>query len=395
MVTNLWVSNHPRSFWRCPAEPPEELWQAAIERALPSLGFGQSPGDIATALALAIGEGRFGPRHWKLGAGLQLYYLLKPALPRVITRTIRSASGRSKSRKPIENWPIDPRYPSFQLEVLRQVLLLTGTNSIRYTSLWPDGTRFAFVLTHDVETGGGQAFVREVAALEEALGFRSSFNFVLERYPLDLELIGELRQRGFEVGCHGLKHDGLMFRSRKEFLSRAAILNTRMRELGIVGFRSPLTHRNPEWMQALDIEYDGSFFDTDPFEPIPGGAMTIWPYFIGRFVELPYTLVQDHTLISVLGASTPQCWLQKVNFIEQNRGLALLISHPDYLRDKTTWNCYAQFLSSMAGRDGFWWALPREAARWWKRRAGREPGTTADARHYSVAHLDHERLVLS
>ena len=31
-------------------------------------------------------------------------------------------------------------------------------------------------------------------------------------------------------------------------------------------------------MQALEIEYDLSFFDTDPCEPIPGGTMSIWPF---------------------------------------------------------------------------------------------------------------------
>ena len=45
-------------------------------------------------------------------------------------------------------------------------------------------------------------------------------------------------------------------------------------------------------MRHLEIEYDLSFFDTDPFEPIPGGTMSIWPFFIGHFVELPYTLAR-------------------------------------------------------------------------------------------------------
>ena len=82
-------------------------------------------------------------------------------------------------------------------------------------------------------------------------------------------------------------------------------------EFGAVGFRAPLTIRNPEWMQALNIEYDLSFFDTDPFEPIPGGTMSIWPFFTGHFVELPYTLVQDYTLVSVLGEDYPKNMVRK------------------------------------------------------------------------------------
>jgi hypothetical protein len=141
-----------------------------------------------------------------------------------------------------------------------------------------------------------------------------------------------------------------------------------MKDFGAVGFRSPLTHRNPEWMQALDVEYDLSFFDTDPFEPIPGGTMSIWPFFLGCFVELPYTLMQDYTLTAVLGESTPRLWLEKLNFIEENYGMALLNSHPDYLMFQNTWNVYYQFLLAMKEREGYWHALPSQVANWWKNR---------------------------
>ena len=75
-----------------------------------------------------------------------------------------------------------------------------------------------------------------------------------------------------------------------------------------------------------------------PYEPIPGGTMSLWPFFIGHFVELPYTLVQDYTLTSVLGETTPKIWLEKIDFIEKYHGMALSNSHPDYLSQKTNWD---------------------------------------------------------
>jgi hypothetical protein len=45
---------------------------------------------------------------------------------------------------------------------------------------WPEGKKFAFVLTHDVENCAGLANYRSLAHLEIELGFRSSFNFVPE-----------------------------------------------------------------------------------------------------------------------------------------------------------------------------------------------------------------------
>ena len=39
----------------------------------------------------------------------------------------------------------------------------------------------------------------------------------------------------------------------------------------------PSMHHNLEWIKDLDIEYDASTFDTDPFEPQADGVGTIFP----------------------------------------------------------------------------------------------------------------------
>jgi peptidoglycan/xylan/chitin deacetylase (PgdA/CDA1 family) len=260
----------------------------------------------------------------------------------------------------------------FQWEVVTSLLGQRSEDAFPFIHFWPDGHRFALVLTHDVETAEGQEHVRRVADEEEDLGFRSSFNIVPELYRVDHALLGELRSRGFEIGIHGLKHDGKLFRSRRGFTERARAINRHLQELGAVGYRSPLTHRQPEWMQALDIGYDSSFFDTDPYEPIGGGAMSIWPFFLGRFVELPYTLAQDSTLVGLLKEKTPRMWLEKVRFVEEFCGMALVNTHPDYLRSKTTAAVYREFLEVLKDRGGYWRALPREVAWWWRGRAAAE-----------------------
>lgn len=98
--------------------------------------------------------------------------------------------------------------------------------------------------------------------------------------------------------------------------------------------------------------------------------MSLWPFQLGRFLELPYTLVQDYTLTDVLGETTPRIWLDKVEFIADHSGMALLNTHPDYLRSPVTWRVYEEFLGAMQARTGYWHALPREVARWWRARAG-------------------------
>jgi peptidoglycan/xylan/chitin deacetylase (PgdA/CDA1 family) len=365
---NPWRENTPRNFWLCQPDPPQEAWLQAYQEAFPSLGLCHQVDNMDMAASFTLGEGQFGSEHWKLSPMKQLYYELKPLLPRSLRYLLRQLYSRLPRSNFLLHWPIEERYVHFQWEVLQQLLMVLGQTSLSFRYFWPGGNHWALVLTHDIETGSGQAYVRTVADLEERLGFRSSFNFVPERYDIDYQLMGELRERGFEIGVHGLKHDGKLFSSRNRFIERAKRINHYLQGFGAVGFRSPLTLRNPEWMQALEVEYDLSFFDTDPYEPIPGGVMSIWPFTIGNFIELPYTLPQDCTLFRVFDESTPHLWLKKLDFIENYHGMALLITHPDYLREPRVWNIYVAFLKALKERVNYWHALPCEVARWWRRR---------------------------
>jgi hypothetical protein len=350
-------------------KPTEAQWADSTQAATAVLPEGARGEDTDSILDKTLGEGQFGPDHWDLSFARKTYYRLKPVLPRPLTARLRRLQSSAAATASPLGWPIEPRYAQFLWRVAGGLLATTKRPAVPFIHFWPDGHRFAFVLTHDVESDMGQEHVRRLADLETEYGFRSSFNFVAERYRLDRALIDSLQARGFEVGVHGLKHDGMLFSSHAEFMRRAARINVHLKDLDAVGFRAPLTHRQPEWMQALNIEYDLSFFDTDPYEPIPGGTMSIWPFEIGRFTELPYTLVQDYTLTAVLKETTPRIWLEKVDFIERFSGLALLNSHPDYLLEPANWHLYEQFLQGMRQRDGsYWHALPKEVARWWRAR---------------------------
>jgi hypothetical protein len=365
----LYSANTPSAFWRLVDEPSASEWAAAIEHAARYLPLAaRAAGDDAEAIAaMTLGEGQFGPKHWDIPSSLRAYYAIKPLLPRSSTRVLRRL--RSGDRHSTLGWPVEERYVRFQREVTHEVMRRRGMTSLPFIHFWPQRHRYAFVLTHDVETAAGHDRVLWLADLDAKHGFRSSFNFVPERYEVDRGLLDELRARGFEVGVHGLRHDGKLFSSFSEFMRRVQHINRYLEEFGAVGFRAPLTHRNPAWMQALEIDYDLSFFDTDPHEPIPGGTMSLWPFMIGRFVELPYTLVQDYTLTGVLKETTPRIWLEKVAFIREHCGMALLNAHPDYLVSRATSKVYEDFLAAMRDRADFWHALPRDVAHWWRARA--------------------------
>lgn len=366
----LYTANTPAAFWRLRIAPAPADWAAAIDAAARQLpdSAREAGHDSESLMHYTLGEGQFGPNHWRLSPPKSLYYALKPWLPRALTRSLRRLHRGSARDSLALDWPIETRFAAFQWETVGELLRRTGQTAFRFIDFWPEGRPYALVLTHDVETADGQAYVRAVADLDASYGFRSSFNFVPERYRVDRRLIDELRGRGFEIGVHGLNHDGTLFRSYPEFIRRAERINGYLKEFGAVGFRAPLMHRHPRWMQALEIEYDLSFFDTDPYEPIPGGTMSLWPFVMGRFVELPYTLVQDYTLTAVLQETTPRLWLQKVDVLRAYSGMALLNSHPDYLRNPRTLAVYEAFLRAMRSRADYWHALPHEVARWWRAR---------------------------
>lgn len=205
------------------------------------------------------------------------------------------------------------------------------------------------MLTHDVERQKGVDNCRRLMELESEMGFKSTFNFVPQgSYRTPPELRQELVSRGFEVGVHDLAHDGRLFQSRKDFGKKAAQINRYLKDWNAFGFRSGFMLRNLNWLHELDIRYDMSTFDTDPFEPQPEGFHTIFPFWVDRveslngatpgengakrgYVELPYTLPQDSTLFILLREKTPQIWLRKLDWIAQHGGMVLVNIHPDYI----------------------------------------------------------------
>lgn len=291
------------------------------------------------------------------------YYTLKPWLPRRFRYVLRRADARRKLARAGAGWPILPG---------------CETPPAHWPG-WPEGKQFAFVLTHDVEGQIGLDRCRQLMDLEARNGFRSSFNFIPEgEYRVDRAFRDEMAQRGFEVGVHDLHHDGSLFSSYEQFKLQAPRINNYLKEWGAVGFRAGFMFHNLEWQQQLNVRYDLSTFDSDPFEPQPDGTGTIFPFWVSRadgaggYMELPYTLVQDSTLFLFLQEKSPSVWKQKVDWVAKHGGMVLLNLHPDYVRfnhpDGTVFEFPAAYYEELltyvrtqyAGK--YWHALPREVA---------------------------------
>jgi hypothetical protein len=235
-------------------------------------------------------------------------------------------------------------------------------------------------MTHDVEGKRGLDRCRQLVNLELSKGIRSSFGFVPEgEYLVPPNIRSYLTDKGFDVLVHDLHHDGKLYDSERNFLKKALRINGYLQDWQASGFRSGLMHHNLEWLKVLNIAYDSSTFDCDPFEPQSDGVETIFPFWVSRndgtgFVEFPYTLVQDFSLFVILQEANIDIWKRKLDWIAEHGGMALLNTHPDYMnfdegirlpyRYPATF--YAEFIDYVKSRyaNKYWHATLREVAQY-------------------------------
>jgi hypothetical protein len=294
------------------------------------------------------------------------YYAVRPLLPQRVQIALRRMFARVQARTRFPRWPVEPALHDLCSFVLTCVAD-AARQPVPYLEPWPAGHKWALVLTHDVETATGRDAIERLRAVEEALDYRSSWNLVPERYEVDDALVAHLQATGNEVGVHGLRHDGRDLESLRMLLRRLPEMRRWAERWGAVGFRSPATHRRWEWMPMLGFDYDTSYPDTDPYEPMPGGCCSWLPFFNDGQVELPITLPQDHTLLTILQRDG-RLWHEKADYLRRRGGMALLIVHPDYMVDDEPLRIYERFLEGYRDDDTAWRALPHEVSDWWRRR---------------------------
>jgi hypothetical protein len=299
-------------------------------------------------------------------AAMRTYYRLRPVMPRSLQIALRRRFAVIQARTSFPRWPIEPAAHDL-LDLILALLEEVAGEPVPWIAPWPEPYRWTLVLTHDVEQQSGCDNVPLLCGLEEARGYRSAWNFVPRRYDTPDATVRDLWDRGFEVGVHGLYHDGRDLESRELLLERLPAMREAAQRWSATGFRSPATHRDWELMPLLGFDHDSSYLDTDPFEPQGGGSCTWWPFPIGDLIELPITLLMDHTLFVILRRDE-SVWADKARFLRERGGMALLITHPDYMLEQERLDVYDRFLATFEHDETMWRALPSEVAAWWRRR---------------------------
>jgi peptidoglycan/xylan/chitin deacetylase (PgdA/CDA1 family) len=212
---------------------------------------------------------------------------------------------------------------------------------------------FGVIMTHDVDTREGYEYgLSKFVEMERAEDMVSTFNLVPNslEYELDLDLVASLVRDGFDIGMHGLHHDGkFAFLSEEEQRNRILEAARRAKELGLstLGYRAPWLHRTRRMVQYLTdagFEWDSSFPDTDDstIGYASTGCRTVFPFYPlyreeanwkrSPVVEIPVSMPQDWTLLYYYKLSEEQAlkvWKKKMEYIKSHGGLATFILHPD------------------------------------------------------------------
>jgi hypothetical protein len=318
---------------------------------------------------LMPGRERFATQEWIFKA----YYSVRSLLPVRIRRHLQRAYFSDWQSRPFPAWPVDFTVDTLHEELLRLSMRAAGIQRVPFIWFWPYGSPSCLIMTHDVETRAGRDFTSQLMDLDESYGIKASFQVIPEkRYGVSKEYVQEIRKRGFEFNIHDLNHDGKLYQKREEFLRRAKRINEYGIQYHAKGFRAGSMHRMLDWYDAYQFSYDMSLTNVAHLEPKRGGCCTVFPFFIGRIVELPLTTSQDFSIFHILNDYSIELWKRQLDLIRHRNGLMTFLTHPDYVisrRARRVYESLLGYLREMIDREKIWAALPGEVDQWWRTRS--------------------------
>jgi hypothetical protein len=301
------------------------------------------------------------------------YYFVRPILPVSVRKHVQRIRLVGWNHLTFPKWPVDRTVDSLFEQLMILLLRAQRLEKIPFIWFWPNGAPSCAIMTHDVETACGLNFCPSLMDIDDNYGIKASFQIVPEdRYPVDFQLLDEMRRRGFEVNIHDLNHDGRLFADHQEFLNRVKKINAYGEKFVAKGFRAAVLYRNQRWFDALEFSYDMSVPNVGHLDPQRGGCCTVMPYFVGNVLELPVTTIQEYSLFHILNDYSIDLWKEQIELIMQKNGLISFIIHPDYVtqeREKSAFESLLAHLSKLRTDRGIWIPTPGEVNRWWRERA--------------------------
>ena len=268
------------------------------------------------------------------------YYHIPAGARNLMLRAYKGLDGVRGREFPA--WPIEPTLDSKRRLIWR---LAAGLAGVELRAMpYPGVSRFACLLTHDIDSGAAQTSVDSIRAVEGRYRVKSAWSFASGRYEPSQSAISRLVADGCEILSHGDGHDGKLPYLRDEKI-RAALKDIFVKmpwlHQHIYGFRAELAMRGGNLQRILPefFDYDMSYPDTEMYGPYgrTSGCCTVYPFMLDNgMLEIPFTLPQDFFLLKVHRVGLDgllRIWKEKVDYIEKLHGVATVCLHPDHVQD--------------------------------------------------------------
>ncbi|MBW2988212.1 hypothetical protein DRJ48_03815 [Candidatus Woesearchaeota archaeon] len=291
-------------------------------------------------------------------------------LRRVISKRIKQ-----KQQAGFPHFPYD-----FSVDFIRELIHSTQTPTQKPVPFWPDGKRFAIVLTHDVDSDfifKNKRMLNSFLRLEEGHGFKSAWYFVTFKYKLNHAILKQLATRGHEIGFHGDTHDyRLPYLKEERIRKRLERCKPFLEQYKVRGGRSPVFLWTPRFLKVLAeyLGYDTSFHDTT-IGGLSGrreGCCSCFPFFYGKLLEIPTTIPEEFMLGS-LGYSPEEILdiqISKMREIRKLGGVVNILTHPEpeISANKVALKIYRGLLKECSRFKDAWCVLPKELEAHWRKR---------------------------
>jgi peptidoglycan/xylan/chitin deacetylase (PgdA/CDA1 family) len=225
------------------------------------------------------------------------------------------------------------------------------------------------MLTHDLDSPEGLYNAQNLfVGLEEEFGARSAHYVVPCAWPVDHGLVGELLDRGHEIGVHGYDHaNRTPFAPVEERRRRLGAARPFIERYGVKGYRAPSLLRTPALLEDLAglYAYDSSVPTSGGLFPTPGnGCASARPFGIASLVELPVSLPRDGSLL-FLGYRPEEileAWIHAARRIRASRGAVVLLTHCEvrFSGNPAMLDAYRRFLAFLTESGEYRFVLPGE-----------------------------------
>src|SRR5262245_18750841 len=103
----------------------------------------------------------------------EAYYRLRPLLTVAVRKRLQWVLLRNWRKTLFPNWPVDTTVERIFELLMALSLKRHGVDGIPFVWFWPDDCQSCVVMTHDVETVTGKAYVPHLMDLDETYGIRA------------------------------------------------------------------------------------------------------------------------------------------------------------------------------------------------------------------------------